>query len=401
MKSFKLWALGLLGVLIVCACPAQAKKLSGQCGEHMTWQCDTRTKTLILSGYGETDKFGESKAPWYAYREKIQTVIIPEGLTNIDWMAFSGCYNLRNVEWNAIDCADFSQDNPSPIMGGPITSFTLGTNVKHIPDYLCQDLKYITSLSLGPEVQTIGKYAFCRCYNIKSLIIPESVTSIDTCAFMSCISLSTLRIPESVSFIGDMAFDGILNIEINYKDSTDGMLWGAQCANQYVDGPYAYSDSTKTTILGSNVTIPHVVTIPNNVTTIGRKAFKQNLALESVTILNPVIQIEESAFECCNYLKTAVVAGGVTAIEFNTFRYTALESVEIGSNVQRIEKQAFSMCRKLKSVTIHAEQPPTLNPYAFYKVPMNECVLYVPQGSIERYRNVDGWKEFMNIQPVK
>ena len=69
----------------------------------------------------------------------------------------------------------------------------------------------------------------------------------------------------------------------------------------------------------------------------------------------------------------------------------------------------FTRCCSLKSLTCSAVTPPTFfnfdgtpeNYMALYGVPLEECTLYVPAGSIESYKSADYWKDFGSIKPIK
>lgn len=68
----------------------------------------------------------------------------------------------------------------------------------------------------------------------------------------------------------------------------------------------------------------------------------------------------------------------------------------------------FFKCNNLKSFICHATTPPTLekdthNNYytVFHEVSLSEITLYVPEGSIDVYKNAETWKDFGEIKPIK
>ncbi|MCC8129575.1 MAG: hypothetical protein LIO51_06535 [Clostridiales bacterium] len=68
---------------------------SGTCGDNLTWKLND-SGTLTISGTGEmwdwdSDSDSEDRAPWYEYRESIQSVAIKSGVTNISGGAFELC----------------------------------------------------------------------------------------------------------------------------------------------------------------------------------------------------------------------------------------------------------------------------------------------------------------------
>ena len=128
---------------------------SGTCGENLTWTFDESTGTLTISGTGEmaymsTPVTGktESTSPrvpsfWSFGNEKINSVIIENGVTNIVYSAFNGCYNL-------------------------------------------------TSITIPKSMLTIEMDAFTGCSALSSVTIPESVTNIELSAFDGCSSLNAI-----------------------------------------------------------------------------------------------------------------------------------------------------------------------------------------------------------------
>jgi len=91
------------------------------------------------------------------------------------------------------------------------------------------------------------------------------------------------------------------------------------------------------------------VTIPSNITVIGKNAFLYD-DLTSVTIPNGVTAIEEGAF-MGNKLTSVTIPNSVISIGKSAFWENQLTSVSIGSGVTTIGENAF-MANQLKSVTI-------------------------------------------------
>ena len=116
------------------------------------------------------------------------------------------------------------------------------------------------------------------------------------------------------------------------------------------------------------------VALPNNITTIEEWAFFQCTGLTSVTIPNSVTSIEVSAFSNCN----------------------GLTHLTIGCGIKEIYYAAFYRCNSLKEIHIKAKKPPVVY-CAFFKEDIVNCVLYVPKGTLNLYKNSDEWKYFKHI----
>ena len=189
----------------------------------------------------------------------------------------------------------------------------------------------------------------------------RKVTSIGTYAFYNSYGLTSVTIPNSVTSIGSYAF---------YKRS--GLI---------------------------------SVTIPNSVTTIGESAFEDCTGLTSVTIGNSVTSIGYEAFEGCKGLTSVTIPNNVTTIGESAFRNcSGLTSVTIGSGVTRIGERAFSGV-DIPTIISLIENPFKIYGKSsgdFYKTfsinTFNNATLYVPKGTIDKYKATDGWKDFAFIE---
>ena len=91
---------------------------------------------------------------------KIEEIIIPDGVTEIESVAFAGCKNIKDIKL-------------------PETLESIG----YMAFGNCTGLE---SIKIPSKVKTIGREAFEYCSNLKKIILPESVESIGTDAFSGC-----------------------------------------------------------------------------------------------------------------------------------------------------------------------------------------------------------------------
>lgn len=93
------------------------------------------------------------------------------------------------------------------------------------------------------------------------------------------------------------------------------------------------------------------ITIPENITSIGRCAFSGCEELTSITIPDSVTSIGSAAFENCSGLTSIVIPDSVTSIDHWTFQYcTGLTSATIGNGVKSISRYAFWDCDSLEDI---------------------------------------------------
>ena len=119
----------------------------------------------------------------------LTSVTIPNSVTSIGSSAFSGCIGLTTLNFNAINCSDFSNYSDSPFYNCPITTINIGDSVQRIPAYFAYNLESLTSVTIGNSVTSIGSFAFSGCSSLTSVTIPNSVTSIGESAFSGCNNL--------------------------------------------------------------------------------------------------------------------------------------------------------------------------------------------------------------------
>ena len=101
--------------------------------------------------------------------------------------------------------------------------------------------------------------------------------------------------------------------------------------------------SSNTLIAGCKSTV-----IPDNVTTIGEKAFNGSSGLTSIAIPESVTSIQKDAFFGCSSLTSVTVPNSVKEIGRSAFEScTSLTSVSIGSGVTSIGERAFYGCSGL------------------------------------------------------
>ncbi len=97
------------------------------------------------------------------------------------------------------------------------------------------------------------------------------------------------------------------------------------------------------------------VVLPQGLKIIGFGMFDQCSSLTDITIPKSVTCIEGSAFKGCRSLTSITIPEGVTCIDYWTFEDCEnLTEIVIPESVTRIDFSAFRGCRKLASVTIPA-----------------------------------------------
>ena len=117
-----------------------------------------------------------------------------------------------------------------------------------------------------------------------------------------------------------------------------------------------------------------------------------------------VASIGNNAFGGCGGLTSITIGNGVTLIGENAFWYcVGLTSVTIGNSVTSIGNFAFSGAN-IPTVISLIENPSAIEGKAstyhrtFSQNTFLNATLYVPKGTIDKYKATDGWKDFVFIE---
>ena len=229
---------------------------------------------------------------------------IPDGTVNLDFAAFYGCKNIKDV----IIPASVKKTDVRSYYGCKrlVNIHVVGDNTKFSDeDGILYDkskselIRYPAgreenTFAIPDGVIRIGDFAFNGCEKLESIIIPSSVTEIGGNAFQYCENLKSITIPDSVTKIGGQAFrhcETLASIVIPDSVADIGVRVFEFCKN--------LAD----------------ITLSNSIRKISERMFKDCISLASITIPNNVRVVEESAFGGCQCLKSARI--GCKLIDIN------------------------------------------------------------------------------------
>lgn len=292
---------------------------------------------------------------------KLESVVISDRVTEIKSYAFHRCSTLKDVyycgsseDWEAIKISEngnsalqsatihYNYGKESGTCGealswtfddatGELEIYGIGkmedyTNLKTAPwkDYR----SLILSVKINDSVESIGEYAFYHCNNLTNVTIGKSVTNIGLRAFIGCTNLESITIPNSVTSIGIYAFSDCNNLK-NITVSDDN--------NVYSSDEYGVLfDKDKTELIQYPVGNTRTTySVPDSVININAYAFSDCPNLTNVSIPEGVITISGSAFRSC----------------------TGLNSIMIPDSVTSIGSQAFAICDSLTNITVDESNP--------------------------------------------
>ena len=281
------------------------------------------------------------------------------------------------------------QNNGAYVMTLSLRELILPKNLVRIDNFALMHVN-LNSLTLPESLKEIGICAFSYSRtNWGDLVIPGNVEHIGVCAFLSNYNIDSITFPSSLVSIGDQAFYGPQPKTITFSEGLESI------------GAFAFGGSYVEELI-----------LPNSLKTIGECAFQQ-----------------------MHWLKRLKLPSSLESIPFSCFNGCALEELTIPGNIKRIEMYAFQNCYNLTKLTfehgaeglaidsfsglsklkeVYSEDP--MPPLCDYNTEINgdtgvgpfgnplggypsEAILYVPEGSVDSYRNSLGWNYFKDIRP--
>ena len=350
----KLGAVVIASVMLLSVLPlfASADDYSGSCGDNLTYEFDSYTGLLEISGTGKMEDYDYDTLPWGSFSYSIKYVSIGSGVTELDDYAFRYCSSVKSFD------VDIGNDNYSNDSYGVLFNKGKTELIRYPAD------REASSYNIPYGVTTIDDHAFYSCDELVNVTIPDSVTEICDWAFSYCNGLTSINIPSSVKTIETYAFYDCTNITDYYVDSgnekyssENGVLFNKK-KTELVIYPIGNERSS--------------YSIPDTVKTIGSCAFEYAGNLKNVTIPNSVKNIEYSAFQNC----------------YN------LTSINIPESVKSIGNYVFEYCSKLTYITVDSNnQKYTNDSYgALYNKKMTQLIQYPAANTATSYISPYGVK---------
>ena len=297
--------ISVLMIISIIPMTVYAESYSGKCGDNLTWELDSETGTLTVSGHGDMDDYDtflydgfddREFAEWKPYRSLIKKVVVKKGVTSIGSDAFLKCRELTEV--------------------------VLPDGMTKIGDEAFMDCKALDDINIPEGVTSLGTGAFCNCAALRTVTVPGSVTDYGDGLFCGCVGLGAVNIPEGIDAIGNTTFEGCMLLES--------------------------------------------IDIPASVRSIGGYAFANCLALESIVIPDGAEYIGRNAFDGCKKLADITIPDTVSYVDKNAFNGTPWFDAQPDGLVY-IGKCAYRYKGEMpEDTSLTLEEGTTaLSPYAF------------------------------------
>jgi hypothetical protein len=282
----------------------------------------------------------------------LQTVSLPDDVTEIDDYAFAGC--------------------------GRLQAFTLPTNVESIGYMSFGFCKNLTKVTFGKNLTDIGTGAFVGCIRLEAIDIPANVEKIDVGAFYGCNRVSNITIAQYDWFEGGSYYTSLGEVSnwFGYEDDYEAMTFDEFM--KYMRNPSTYATTSSDETTSSNTTsyfAPTDVTITvNSIYRVNNNMFSGLDSVKTIELNFTAIPtkkdynyygastdkkiiddyIGDYAFSGCSSL-TSITLTNSTATKIGDHTFygcSKLTSVAIPETVETIGDYAFAGCETFTSVTL-------------------------------------------------
>ena len=308
---------------------------TNKCGDHLYWHYSNNTMTITGSGamYDDPDLLSYRQEPWYP--ERVNHIVLPDGITHIGNVAFADCANLTNI------------DIPSSVtsLGDGAFSWT--------------GLQFVT---IPASVTTMGEQVFETCNDLRTILYEGNPTIINNQTvhpLIGCVHLDTIITPAALWHCtsAEQALEARYGVphKARYIEVTDGELTKQAMS-------YIAQNSSALEVLD--------LTAATN-TTLPLGALMNSYCLSYLYLPEQIQTVPEMLAEDCYSLMEIIIPATVT---------------EIGN-------YAFAGCSNVWRMTVDAVVPPTVYAETFKGIDRNISVV-VPAGSEEAYRQAAYWQEF-------
>ena len=322
---------------------------------------------------------------------------IPAGVTSLGSKAFSDCTGLTALKVSSGNPVYFSESNC--VIHRETKTVVAGCATSVIPS--------------GDDVTALGAGAFYGCPGLEHIVVPDNIVKIGNEAFQYCTGLVTAFIGKNVTSIGTGVFafcDSLENIYVDdlnsaYRDENNclikksGGVIVSGCKASVIPETQTLTALSDYAFYGCNGISG--ITVPSNIKTIGKSAFSECDALQSVTMLgvenvgdkafydcDALTQINlpdtaqiigDSAFEKCEALAAVVLPDSIADMGNSTFAgCTALADVTLPAEIMHLGNYVFSGCESLNGMVL-PESLAGIGNYAFENCPSLSSIT-VPQG---------------------
>lgn len=283
---------------------AEEAEATGKFKENIYYSLNGNTLTISGTGAMPETNGDIEEIPWSAesVREKIENIVIEDGVTTISYCAFVNFENLKSVQ---IPESVTSMTGCCFVNCSSLEKVVLPQNLENLGFSTFTGCTSLTEINIPKKIKSIEALVFAYCYSLHEITLPENLESIDYAAF-SYTGIKNIYIPKNVKYISEIAFtymeDYSVPVISNIFVDEDNE---AYCD---IDGVLYSKDKTKL------ITYPHgkdekFLTILEGVVNLGYASMFYSRNVETLIVPESVSMIDEGAFYGCDTLTDVYYLG--------------------------------------------------------------------------------------------
>lgn len=201
----------------------------------------------------------------------LESIVIPDQLTEIPSNAFQGCTKLAIVDFGQVKCIGIRAFTETGL-----TQLELPNTVEQIGDSAFSECLNLSHAVLPDSVTQMGEYLFEKCSALENVQLPAGIKLIESATFLNCANLQSIQIPEGVDTIESDAFLGCTALTSVLLPST---------LKAIEEDAFFRCTALKSVIL------------PEGVATVGKRAFGNCFNLASVTVNGSTTSFGDNVLE--------------------------------------------------------------------------------------------------------
>ena len=252
--------------------------------------------------------------------------------------------------------------------------------------------------------------------------LPEGLTTIGNEAFADCARLTHITLPSTLKKIGTKAFYGSNVLKYIQTFMTAPISISANTFSEWTYAkaavfiPYSSGYTLRTKYEKANewkkfhafVTTdddPYLMTDIPNAQGVVLNIFITDPEAKKAVLGTAITNMPAVDIDTAGEVIIPETLGGYTITKINNAAFMSCQkmtAVTLPKTITDIGWMGFDDCFGLTDVTVEAETPfPFSNAdYAFPAKVYRLATLHVPAGTVDAYRNCEGWKEFDNIEEI-
>ena len=257
----------------------------------------------------------------------------------------------------------------------------------------------LTSITLPSRITSLGEDCFSYCRSLTSITLPSGITSLGNSCFNGCRSLTSITLPDGITSLGNFCFDGCISLtSITLPSGITSLgnscFWGCRSLTSITlpDGITSLGEDCFRECSGLTS-----ISLPSGITSLGNSCFSFCSGLTSITLPAGLTSLGNWCFYYCSSLTSISLPSGITSLGDDCFSCcSSLTSISLPSGITSLGDDCFSGCSSLTSVLCLAVEPPSCTS----SVIDNTMRLYVPKGSVEKYKQSAAWNNACGIYPL-